>query len=72
MKRAQRLARRNLGLEAPDPARWTRHVVIPSGRDCLAPDKRLLHVVAERNRWQATLTGTKSRARELTAVSREG
>ena len=46
-----------LGLEAPDPARYTWHVVTPSDPDYLPPDKRLLHIVAERNRWQAALGG---------------
>ena len=44
-----------LGLEAPDPARYTWHVVTPSDPDYLPPDKRLLHVVADRARWQAAL-----------------
>jgi hypothetical protein len=53
-----------LGLEAPDPARYSWHVVTPSDRDYLPPDKRLLHVVAERNRWQAALTEARRRAQE--------
>jgi hypothetical protein len=53
-----------LGLEPPDPARYTWHVVAPSDHDYLPPDKRLLHVVAERNRWQAALTEAKCRAQE--------
>jgi replication initiator protein RepSA len=53
-----------LGLEAPDPARYTWHVVTPADRDYLPPDKRLLHVVADRNRWQAALTEAKRRAQE--------
>lgn len=54
----------NLGLEAPDPSRYTWHVVTPSDHDYLPPDKRLLHVVAERNRWRAALTEAKRRAEE--------
>ena len=54
----------SLGLEAPDPARYTWHVVTPSDPDYLPPDKRLLHVVAERNRWQAALTEARRKARE--------
>ena len=53
-----------LGLEAPDPAQYTWHVVTPTDRDYLRPDKRLLHVVADRNRWQAALTEAKRRAQE--------
>ena len=37
-----------LGLEPPDPARYTWHVVTPSDPDYLPPDKRLLHIVADR------------------------
>jgi hypothetical protein len=53
-----------LGLEPPDPARYTWHVVTPSDHDYLPPDKRLLHVVAERNRWQAALTEARRKAQE--------
>jgi Replication initiator protein, pSAM2 len=52
-----------LGLEAPDPARYTWHVVTPDDHDYLPPDKRLLHVVADRNRWQAALDEARRRAR---------
>jgi len=53
-----------LGLEVPDPARYAWHVVTPSDDDYLSPDKRLLHVVAERNRWQAALTEARRKAQE--------
>jgi hypothetical protein len=53
-----------LGLEAPDPARYTWHVVTPSDPDYLPPDKRLLRVVVERSRWKAAITEAKRRARE--------
>jgi hypothetical protein len=53
-----------LGLEAPDPARYTWHVVTPSDPDYLPPDKRLLHIVADRNRWQAALTEARRRAED--------
>jgi len=42
---------RTLGLEEPDPARYTWQVVTPSDGDYLPPDKRLLHIVADRARW---------------------
>jgi hypothetical protein len=53
-----------LGLEAPDPARYTWHVVTPSDHDYLPPDKRLLRVVVERSRWKAAIAEAKRRARE--------
>ena len=56
-----------LGLEPPDPARYTWQVVTPSDRDYLSPDKRLLHVVADRNRWRAALDEARRRARDQEA-----
>ncbi len=56
-----------LGLEPPDPARYTWHVVTPSDPDYLPPDKRLLHVVAERNRWKAALTEARRKAEDPAA-----
>lgn len=55
---------RTLGLEPPDPARYSWHVVTPSDPDHLPLDKRLLHVVADRARWQAALAEAQRRARE--------
>jgi hypothetical protein len=56
-----------LGLEAPDAARYTWHVVTTSDDDYLPPDKRLLHVVADRTRWQAALDEARRRARDQDA-----
>jgi hypothetical protein len=56
-----------LGLEMPDPARYTWHVVTPCDYDYLPPDKRLLHVVADRARWKAALTEARRKARPPTA-----
>ena len=56
-----------LGLEPPDPARYTWHVVTPFDPDYLPPDKRLLHVVAERNRWKAALTEARRKAEDPAA-----
>jgi hypothetical protein len=56
-----------LGLEPLDPARYTWHVVTPSDPDYLPPDKRLLHVVAERNRWKAALTEARRKAQDPAA-----
>jgi hypothetical protein len=55
-----------LGLEPPDPARYTWHVVTPDDHDYLPLDRRLLHVVADRARWRAALAEAKRRARETT------
>jgi hypothetical protein len=64
---------KTLGLEAPDPGRYTWQVVTPSDSDYLPPDKRLLHIVAERNRWRAVLTEARRRAQERdTNVSATG
>jgi hypothetical protein len=56
-----------LGLEPPDPARYTWHVVTPDDHDYLPLDRRLLHVVADRARWRAALAEAKQRAWETTA-----
>jgi hypothetical protein len=56
-----------LGLEAPDPARYAWHVVTPDDADYLPPDKRLLHVVADRARRQAALDEARRRARDQEA-----
>jgi hypothetical protein len=53
-----------LGLEPPDPARYTWHVVTPSDFDYLPPDKRLLHVVADRARWKLALDEARRRSRD--------
>jgi hypothetical protein len=52
-----------LGLDPPDPARYTWYVVTPSDYDYLPPDKRLLHVVADRYRWKQALDEARRRAR---------
>jgi hypothetical protein len=53
-----------LGLEPPDPARYAWERVEPSDPDHLPPDRRLLHVVADRAHWQATLAEARRRAQE--------
>ncbi len=53
-----------LGMEPPDPARYTWYVVTPSDHDYLPPDKRLLHVVADRHRWKQALDEARRRARD--------
>jgi len=63
-----------LGLEVPDPARYTWAQVIPGDPDYLPPEQRLLHVVADRARWKAALIEARRRAGpptgELSATGR--
>jgi hypothetical protein len=56
-----------LGLEPPDPARYSWQKVEPSDPDHIPPDRRLLHVVADRARWQAALTEARRKAQEAAA-----
>ena len=56
-----------LGLEMPDPARYTWSQVTPADPDCLPPAQRLLHVVADRTRWKAALAEARRRAGPPTA-----
>ena len=51
-----------LGLELPDPARYTWAQVTPADPDYLPPEQRLLHVVAERARWKAALDEARRRS----------
>jgi hypothetical protein len=64
-----------LGLEVPDPARYTWAQVTPGDPDYLLPEQRLLHVVADRARWKAALTEARRRAGpppgELSTTGRE-
>ena len=61
-----------LGMEPPDPARYTWHVVTPSDHDYLPPEKRLLYVVADRTRLKSALDEARRRteAAELSATGR--
>jgi len=63
-----------LGLEVPDPARYTWAQVTPGDPDYLPPEQRLLHVVAGRARWKAALIEARRRAGpptgELSATGR--
>ncbi len=45
-----------LGIPAADPARYTWEPVTPGDPDHMPPAQRLLHVVADRQRWHAALT----------------
>jgi hypothetical protein len=51
-----------LGLSATDPARYTWEPVTPGDPDHMAPAQRLLHVVADRQRWHSALTLARARA----------
>jgi hypothetical protein len=51
-----------LGLPDPDPARYTGEPVAPGDPDHMPPAQRLLHVVADRQKWHAALTMARARA----------
>ena len=56
-----------LGLPATDPARYAWEPVAPGDPDHMPPAQRLLHVVADRQRWHAALTEARHRAELLTS-----
>ena len=51
-----------LGISATDPARYSWEVVRPGDSDHMPNAQRLLHVVADRQRWQAALAEARRRA----------
>jgi len=51
-----------VGLEVPDPGRYSWAQVAPADPDYLPPEQRLLHVVAERARWKAALDEARRRS----------
>jgi hypothetical protein len=51
-----------LGLEVPEPGRYSWAQVTPADPDYLPPEQRLLHVVAERARWKAALDEARRRS----------
>jgi hypothetical protein len=51
-----------LGITEPDPARYTWAPVPPGDPDHMPPAQRLLHVVADRQKWHAALTSARARA----------
>jgi hypothetical protein len=51
-----------LGISATDPGRYTWEPVTPGDPDHMEHARRLLHVVADRTRWQAALTEARRRA----------
>ena len=54
-----------LGLSATDPGRYAWEPVAPGDRDHMSIPQRLLHVVADRIRWQQALTEARRRAEGL-------
>jgi hypothetical protein len=59
-------------MEAPDPARYTWHVVTPSDHDHLPYDRRLLHIITERTRLKAAYDEARRRPQEAAEVSASG
>ena len=51
-----------LGMTATDPARYAWEPVTPGDPDHMENARRLLHVVAGRQRWQAALAEARRRA----------
>jgi hypothetical protein len=51
-----------LGVSATDPARYAWEAVAPADPDYLDHARRMLHVVADRLRWQAALNEARRRA----------
>jgi hypothetical protein len=53
---------RTLGVSATDPARYAWELVAPSDQDHMDHARRMLHVVADRLRWQSALNEARRRA----------
>ena len=53
---------RTLGVSATDPARYAWELVAPSDQDDMDHARRMLHVVADRLRWQTALAEARRRA----------
>src|ERR1022692_4110080 len=51
-----------LGIAETDPARFMWEPVTPGDPDHMPPAQRLLHVVADRQKWHAALTNARARA----------
>ncbi|HET9895188.1 MAG TPA: replication initiator [Streptosporangiaceae bacterium] len=51
-----------LGITEPDPARYFWQLVSPGDPDHMPPAQRLLHVVADRQRWHVALAEARARA----------
>jgi hypothetical protein len=53
---------RTLGISATDPARYAWELVTPADQDHMNHTRRMLHVVADRLRWQTALAEARRRA----------
>ena len=51
-----------LGLPATDPTRYSWEPVKPGDPDHMPNGQRLLHVVADRQKWHSALTNARARA----------
>jgi hypothetical protein len=58
-----------LGIPATDPARYSWELVAPGDPDHLDYGRRMLHVVADRLRWQATLNEARRKAASQAATN---
>jgi hypothetical protein len=61
-----------LGIPDADPARYTWEAVNPGDPDHMPPAQRMLHVVADRQRWHAALTAARRRANSPPNLSATG
>jgi len=61
-----------LGIPDPDPARHKWEPVTPGDPDHMPPAQRMLHVVADRQRWHAALTEARRRANAPPNLSATG
>jgi hypothetical protein len=52
---------------ATDPSRYTWQAVTPADDDYMPQSRRLLHVLADRARWQAALDQARRKAQEDSA-----
>jgi hypothetical protein len=57
-----------LGLSATDPTRYAWEPVTPGDADHMPPAQRLLHVLADRQRWHSALVLARARASGQTAL----
>ena len=53
-----------LGMDEPDPARYTWHVVTPADHDHLPYDRRLLHIIADRTQLKSVLDEARRRSQD--------
>jgi hypothetical protein len=61
-----------LGVSATDPARYRWELVTPGDPDHLDHERRMLHVAADRVRWQAELIEARRRAESKGRTSSDG